>query len=166
MLVNHLDGNKYNCVITNLEWATYSRNVQHAYDIGLNVGGKLETTKVEEICRLLESGKYTVKEISDMTGVGYTVVSAILGKRTYTDISDNYQIERRKVERNLSDEQIESICKYFQDHKYEFMSLNVNDKCRKAMQAFNLGTSTNMLKTLQKIYTRATYSYISREYDF
>lgn len=33
--VNHKDGNKKNNNIENLEWATYSENVQHAYDIGL-----------------------------------------------------------------------------------------------------------------------------------
>ena len=35
-IINHIDGNKQNNVITNLEWVTCSENVQHAYDNGLS----------------------------------------------------------------------------------------------------------------------------------
>lgn len=35
-IINHIDGNRSNNSVNNLEWCTYSRNTQHAYDIGLN----------------------------------------------------------------------------------------------------------------------------------
>lgn len=35
--VNHIDGNKSNNMVSNLEWCTASYNVQHSYDNGLNI---------------------------------------------------------------------------------------------------------------------------------
>lgn len=34
-MVNHIDGNKQNNNVNNLEWCTYKHNSQHAYSIGL-----------------------------------------------------------------------------------------------------------------------------------
>jgi HNH endonuclease/NUMOD4 motif len=35
--VNHIDCNKHNNFVENLEWATKSRNIQHSYDIGVHI---------------------------------------------------------------------------------------------------------------------------------
>lgn len=35
LTVNHMDGNKLNCSLANLEWTTYAGNSTHAYEIGL-----------------------------------------------------------------------------------------------------------------------------------
>lgn len=34
--INHIDGNKLNNIVDNLEWCSYSCNIKHAYDNGLH----------------------------------------------------------------------------------------------------------------------------------
>jgi hypothetical protein len=49
--INHIDGNKYNNHINNLEWCTRSENMQHAWDNGLiNANRKKGKEHHKSIC--------------------------------------------------------------------------------------------------------------------
>ena len=61
--INHIDGDKLNNDLNNLEWCTHSHNMKHAFKTGLvnNTGekngmSKLNKSKVVEIKRLIKNG--------------------------------------------------------------------------------------------------------------
>lgn len=47
---------------------------------------------VNKVCVLLESGHYSMREISKITGMGYSSISDIAHGRTYQNIAANYNL--------------------------------------------------------------------------
>ena len=65
--VNHLDGNKLNNNVSNLEWCSASRNIQHAYDTGLKkTRHVLQINKDGEIIQVWDN----MSKASESSGVG------------------------------------------------------------------------------------------------
>lgn len=88
--VNHIDGDKKNCSVQNLEWSSYSSNNQHAYDTGLKPRGegfynaKLCEDDVREIRR---NGKCeTYKTIGDRYHVSPATIRDVLLNKTWRNI--------------------------------------------------------------------------------
>lgn len=80
--VNHIDGNKANNHVTNLEWVSVSDNAKHAYRVGLiplpvgynNPACKADVVKVEQAKALYSSGK-SLRAIGREFGVTHMAVS-------------------------------------------------------------------------------------------
>jgi len=88
--VNHLDGNKLNNNVKNLEWCTYSENDKHAYKIGLrcnkgekNSQAKLTEREVLKIRELYKTGKYTQKEIGNIFNNSHQNISGIINRKRW-----------------------------------------------------------------------------------
>ena len=61
--VNHIDGNKKNNAVSNLQWVSRSENVQHAYDLGLCKGKKSKRDSMEYRVSRLEREVNNLKKL-------------------------------------------------------------------------------------------------------
>jgi hypothetical protein len=94
--INHIDGDKTNNNIANLEWVTAAENMRHAWETGLvnkdhTIGSKhhnalLDEQKVVEIRKLYEAGGITQKEIAEMYGVKFGTIKDVISKRTWNHV--------------------------------------------------------------------------------
>lgn len=79
--VNHIDGNKLNNTLTNLEWVTSSENRQHAYDMGLLKGrGKLTPRDKSDIIKKYNKGIYQSTLAKEYGVSQATISNCVRGK--------------------------------------------------------------------------------------
>lgn len=90
--VNHIDGNKKNNKLENLEWCTASENQIHAFKTGLNKsrGGeesnfsKLTNDDVKKVFELREKGLLQ-REIAEIVGCTKSNISCILRGKSWKE---------------------------------------------------------------------------------
>ena len=83
--VNHIDGCKTNNNVSNLEWASGSSNVIHAYRTGLRKT-KLSEMQVAEIKNLINQG-LTQREIASIYNVSHSTIGEINRCKIWTSVA-------------------------------------------------------------------------------
>ena len=88
--VNHIDGNKQNNNVSNLEWSTASENTKHAFKIGLmknDVGEKSKNVKLteKEVLEIRASNLMNT-ELGRIYNIHSTMISKIKLRRSWTHI--------------------------------------------------------------------------------
>ena len=89
--VNHIDYNKTNNHVSNLEWATKKENEDHALQNGLKVkgeqngGSKLTEIEVIEVRKLFKEG-WLKKDLAQKFGITRNSISNIIKRKFWTHI--------------------------------------------------------------------------------
>ena len=109
--VNHDDGNKFNCHVSNLYWATKSENQQHAVKNGLAKSGekhyKAKIKDEKDIIYIRENpDNLTQEELAEMFGVDQTTISAIQLGKCYQNAGGSLRESKRQ---RISDEKRAAI---------------------------------------------------------
>ena len=93
--VNHIDGNRLNNNLSNLEWVSHGDNIKHSYSLGnrcakgINNANCITTEEtVLTICEYLESGLKPF-QIRDL-GFNYSLVRGIKSRKRWCHISCNF----------------------------------------------------------------------------
>lgn len=113
--VNHLDGNKHNNVVDNLEWCTQQQNAKHAYNVlypGKNRGegnafSILTNKEVLEIFKMTESGEYRHREIADKFGIDRSTVTDIARGKSWSHVTHKKLV--KLVKTPISRELVENV---------------------------------------------------------
>lgn len=119
--VNHIDGNKLNNNVSNLEWVTNKENYIHARTYGLIKTGdslkyaSVDNETVHKICELITKGYSNINILLELglpTDVhGQGLITRIRTGRSWKDISSQYEFIKKGSLKKVSDELLHEICK-------------------------------------------------------
>ena len=108
--VNHIDGNKQNNSVDNLEWCTQSENTKHAYDSDLQpkglstYKGKFTSEEREQIKNEWDSGAYSRRQLAKKYGVSHTCINDIINdKYKYAERTNVYEEVARPIVDTLNE---------------------------------------------------------------
>lgn len=98
--VNHIDGDKSNNHVNNLEWVCPKENIKHSHKEGLSKGRRehgttvtLPDSVIANAYLSVKIGMLGVRESADKYGMPRTTLSSIMNKRSrrsVTDVIDEY----------------------------------------------------------------------------
>lgn len=161
--VNHMDGIKSHNFVWNLEWNTDKENDTHARLHGLKrprygeeIGNNIyKEEDIRKVCELFVENKYSIKEISEMTGVSPSTVRNIRKGRDWRCVSKDYDFSdydgRPMNERLMYINMVHLACSMLESNEYKLQEIS-------DVTGLSLGS-------LNGILNRGFWSFISSQYN-
>lgn len=189
--VNHINSIRDDNHLWNLEWTTSRENTLHALEFGFkeiqdisgskNPMAKLTESDIFKMVELAKTGQYTYKDLGNMFNIADNTIKNILAGRAWShlnlDITDedlyNIHLNSRVKSTAFTDEEIESICKFYElaDINNTLIYPNIIDIARDCFFTLGLDKKYNFeskKKTLIKILRKSVlwHSKITSKYDY
>lgn len=174
LVCNHMDGNKQNNYMGNLEWCTVAYNTQHAYDHGLEKRGeehsaaKITDAQAMQIIDLLpkvgdppNKPIYSQAAIARMVGPNVTekMVADIERKIAWKHMTNGIEFAHIHTRPPAFTEQdVINICNYFETHSPNGMTMK--DHYSNALISIGKFPNKNLLDTVRKIYAKDKKYYL------
>ena len=185
LVCNHMDGNKQNNYMGNLEWCTVAYNTQHAYEHGLEkrgedhsaakISNELATKIIEMLPKVGQPSPYcSCRQIAEILGNGVTekMVSDIKRKISwrhmtkdieFTDFTyhDGYPSKPARV---FTDEDIYKLCNYFETNPKG--ELSMREHSRNALISIGKQPTEQLVDNARRVYSKKYYSNITANRNF
>ena len=127
--VNHINGIKWDSVVSNLEWATNGENSQHAYATGLKImpqGQDVHNAKLtnEQVVYIRENpDRLTQGQLAEMLGVHQGTISNIQLGKAYCSVGGRVHNKFEWQFKTLTPEMHEEIYRLYQTGEYTHRQL-------------------------------------------
>ena len=161
--VNHIDGNKTNNYIENLEWCTRSENITHAYRnnlIAAKSTNKLNQDLAVQACEMLQNGM-RVTDVAITLNMPFSTIAGIKDGSTWKRISSNYDFKKRPAKLFTKD-QVIKICETISNNPR--LDKNKMAYAIDILNILQMPTNFSYQNAVVSIYDRVNYKSISKDY--